>query len=126
MEVPGVVVRHDGVDALVEVEDAIASGRRGDAEHDVGTAAIVVRMRQAMGMAELVQHDGEGEAALLQAFLAGKVPAAAVDVERADPLLRPEGRILGIEIGAELLGSRRDQPELGCGGRWSSPHTGGR
>ena len=61
---PRVIVRHDRVDALVEVEDAKRAFGRGHAEHDLGTAAGVVRVGDAMGMAEFVQDDAEGEAAL--------------------------------------------------------------
>ena len=116
MERPGVVVRHHGVDALVEVVDAVAVERAGHAEHDVGAAAIVVRMGEAVGMAEFVQDDGEGEAALQQALLLVEIPAAAVDVERADALRRrrrpdPADR----NRRRNLLGRRRDQPELGLG-----------
>ena len=53
-------------------------------------------------MAEFVQHDGEGEAALDQALLLVEAPAAAVDVERADALGVAEGRILRVEIGAVI------------------------
>ena len=69
MERPGVVVRHHGVDALVEVEDAVAVERTGHAEHDVRAAAIVVRVGEAVGVAEFVQDHREGEAALHQALL---------------------------------------------------------
>src|SRR3546814_17388611 len=71
-------------------------------------------------MAELVQNDAEGEAAAIQAhlvpgdILGGKaelVPAAAVDVEGADPLSIAERGILRIEIGPVLRGGSRNQPE---------------
>src|SRR3546814_5881689 len=71
-------------------------------------------------MAELVQNDAEDEAAAIQAhlvpggILGGKaefVPAAAVDVEGADPLSIDERGILRIEIGTVLRGGSRNQPE---------------
>src|SRR3546814_19416892 len=71
-------------------------------------------------MAELVQNDAEGEAAAIQAhlvpgdILGGKaelVPAAAVDVEGADPLSIAERGILRKEKGPVLRGGSRNQPE---------------
>ena len=64
-------------------------------------------------MAELVEDDGEGIAALQQGLLLIEVPRTAVDVERADALRVAEGGILRVEIGAILLRRRRDQAEIG-------------
>ena len=72
-------------------------------------------MGEAVGVAEFVEDDGEGEAALQQALLLVEIPAAAVDVEHADALGVAKGRILRIEIGAVIVRRRRDQPELGVG-----------
>ena len=72
MELPRVIVGHDGVDALVQIEDAEGAGRVEHAGHDVGAAAIVVRVGEAVGVAEFVQDHREGEAAPIQADLVAR------------------------------------------------------
>ena len=57
VETPGVVVGHDGINALVEVEDPQAAGRPVDAKHDFRPAASVVRMRDTVSMAEFMKDD---------------------------------------------------------------------
>ena len=86
MRFPRVVVRHDRVDALVEVEDAARVGA-GHPDHDLRAAVVIVRMRQAVRVAELAQDHGKGVTAFVQA--AGDRPDAAGDVEDAMPCSAP-------------------------------------
>src|SRR3546814_13814043 len=69
---PAIIVRHDGVDLLAEVEvaEAAADPRRAaaSAAHDAGAAAIVVRVRHAEAVAELMQQRGKIETAGLEAL----------------------------------------------------------
>ena len=94
-----------------------------------------MRVGEAVAVAEFVQDHREGEAAALQAGLiarnvlgssSGLSQPPLIDVEDADALLRAEGRILRIEIGAEIGARVRDriQPELGLGLTSGSPHIG--
>ena len=59
-----------------------------------------MRMGEAMSMAELMQDDREGIAALLEALLLVVAPPAAFGVEDEDSLLRAEVGILRIGVGA--------------------------
>ncbi len=121
MVLPAVIIRHDGVNALVEVEDAERT-HSGYPKHHIRSAAVIVRVRQAVGMTQFVQHHSKRVTALYQRNLvAGDVllgntflvPAAAVDVESADALLRAVVRILRVQIGTEIFGRGGEQTE-GC------------
>ena len=105
MGLPSVVVGHDRVDALVEVVDAEAPGRAVHAEHDLRAAAGVVRVREAVGVAELVQDDGVGDSRRAPGF-AGYWPKPPLsEVEDADALLGAVDRDPADRSGA--VGRRR-------------------
>ncbi len=78
---------------------------------------MIVRVGEAVAVAEFVQQRAEAEAALIEAVIGrAGIPAATVAVEGADADLGAVGRILRMEIGAVLGGSGHDQAEIGRSG----------
>ena len=116
-----VVIRHHRINALVEVEDAVRSRRAGHADHNVRSAAGIVGMGHTMSVAEFMQHYCEGIATLLQGLLAGKVPAAAQDIEYADTLGIAISRILREEIGPVFRRFSFEQTERRFVGVFGNP-----